>query len=154
MTFEKKFDSLKKEFSKYDTSAVPADMAIQITISDEDCGGTFYVSTINGIFAVEPYDYKDNTVAIRATADTLEKLINSSLSAEEAIENGTVTAFGAFEHVTGLFGSLKKKAVKKSTKKATKKTTKKTVAKKTAAKKTATKKVASKKTATKKTAKK
>ena len=117
MNFEKKFDSLKKEFYKYDTAAVPADMAIQVTMSDEDCGGTFYVATVDGEFAVEPYDYRDNTVAIRASAETLEKLINGKLSAEEAIEDGTVTAFGAFEHVTGLFGNLKKKPAKKAAKK-------------------------------------
>ncbi len=155
MTFEKKFAEFKKELEKRDTKDLPTDLAMQVTMTDEDCGGTFYVANIGGNFAVEPYDYKDNTVNIAASAATLKDLLAGKLDGPDAMFRGLVTANGDLGHALAVLG-LKKKAAKKAAKKpaAKKPAAKKTAAKKPAAKKTATKAAAEKKTATKTAAKK
>ena len=45
MTFEKKFAEFKKELEKRNASELPTDLAMQVTMTDEDCGGTFYLRT-------------------------------------------------------------------------------------------------------------
>ncbi len=79
MTFEKKFAEFKKELEKRNASELPTDLAMQVTMTDEDCGGIFYIANIGGNFAVEPYDYVDNTVNIAATAATLKDLLAGKL---------------------------------------------------------------------------
>ena len=72
MTFETAFKKLKEKFVNVDASLLE-DMAIQITISDEDCGGTFYAQVKDHVLAVEPYDYKDNDAIIDVTRAALER---------------------------------------------------------------------------------
>lgn len=148
MTFEKKFAEFKKELEKRETKDLPADLAMQVTMTDEDCGGTFYIANIGGNFAVEPYDYKDNTVNIAASAATLKDLLAGKLDGPDAMFRGLVEANGDLGHALAVLG-MKKKAAKKAAKKPA---AKKPAAKKPAAKKTATKAAAEKKTATKKAA--
>ena len=50
MTFEKKFAEFKKELEKRNASELPTDLAMQVTMTDEDCGGTFYIANIDGNF--------------------------------------------------------------------------------------------------------
>ena len=52
MTFQEKFDELKKAYGKtMDFSVVDYDLAAQIRLTDEDCHGTFYVSFLGGVAA-------------------------------------------------------------------------------------------------------
>ena len=46
MTFEKKFAEFKKELEKRNASELPTDLAMQVIMTDEDCGGTFYIANI------------------------------------------------------------------------------------------------------------
>lgn len=155
MTFEKRFDQFKKELTKCDTKDLPKDLAMQVTMTDEDCGGTFYVANIDGNFAVEPYDYKDNTVNITASAKTLKDLLAGKLDGPDALFRGLVEVNGNLEHalaVTALkpVAPAKKPAAKKTA--AKKPATKKTATKKAATKTAEEKKPAAKKTTTKKAA--
>ena len=134
MTFEEKFGKLSKKLIKADTSKFGGSFAIQITMNDEDCGGTFFAAYSDGVYRVEPYNYFDNTASVNVLAETLEKLTDKKLTVEEALEQGILFIDGSVDHVIGLFNGFEKK--------------------KTAAKKTAAKKPAAKKTAAKKTAKK
>lgn len=155
MTFEKKFAEFKKELEKRDTTSLPTDLALQVTMTDEEFGGTFYVANIDGNFAVEPYDYKDNTVNIAASADTLKQLLAGKVDAADALFSGLVSANGNLEHALAVLNLKKKPATRKTAAKkpAAKKTASKTAAKKTTTtKKTAEKKPAAKKTTTTKKA--
>lgn len=144
MTFEKKFAEFKKELEKRNASELPTDLAMQVIMTDEDCGGTFYIANIGGNFAVEPYDYVDNTVNIAAAAATLKDLLAGKLDGPDAMFRGLVEVNGNTAHALAVLGMKKKAAAKKPA-------AKKTAAKKPAAKKTATKKAAApKKTAEKK----
>ena len=46
MTFIEQFENIKKKMSKLDTSSLPHDLAMQVNLTDEDCGGIFYVANI------------------------------------------------------------------------------------------------------------
>ena len=151
MRFEKKFAEFKKELEKRNASELPTDLAMQVIMTDEDCGGTFYIANIGGNFAVEPYDYVDNTVNIAAAAATLKDLLAGKLDGPDAMFRGLVEVNGNTAHALAVLGMKKKAAAKKPA--AKKPAAKKTATKKAAApKKAAEKKVEEKKPAAKKAA--
>lgn len=142
MTYAEKFQSLKTAFEKANTKKFNADFAVQITMTDEDCGGTFYIEYKNGTYAVEPYDYVDNNVAVTSSAASVAKLSKGTVAKD-------LDVFGDETVVATLASALKpaKKAAKKAP---AKKTATKTAAKKAPAKKTETKKAEVKKEVAKK----
>ncbi|MEE1144265.1 MAG: hypothetical protein UHT63_02785 [Acutalibacteraceae bacterium] len=80
MTFEKKFETLKKSFVKADLEKLTESFAFQVNMTDVDCGGTFYVAYVDGALAVEPYDYKDNTAVVTGAADDVAKLAKGTVA--------------------------------------------------------------------------
>ena len=163
MTFETAFKRLKEKFVNVDASLLE-DMAIQITISDEDCGGTFYAEVRNHVLSVEPYDYKDNDAIIDVTRAALASLLDGKANIDTVIEKGDMTVMGDLAKVAAVKDAIKvpekkktvakKPAVKKET--AKKETVKKETVKKEAPKKekkTAAKKETAKTTVKKETAK-
>ena len=135
MTFVEKFEQIKKKYGKLDTSRVTEDFAVQVTLTDEDCGGTFFVACLGGEAAVEPYDYVDNTASVCISAKDMIDAIGGKLDVVAAIMAGKVEVFGNAEHFMAAL-SLKKPAAKRTAKKATEEKTEKAPAKKPAAKKT------------------
>ena len=143
MTFEQKFQSLKVAFDKADVKKFDTDFfAVQVTMTDEDCGGTFYIEYKNDVYSVEPYNYYDNTAAVIAPASTVAKLAKGTIAKDLFVS-------GNEENIKTLAASLKP-AKKPATKKATtvKAEEKKAPAKKTSAKKTTTAKKPAAKSAT------
>ncbi len=154
MTFEKAFEAIKKKFADADAKDV-RDFALQITLSDEDCGGTFYTAVRGGVLAVEPYDYKENDAVMDISKADFAALVSGRISLDKAVEKGA-SLKGDASVVDALKATLKKAPKKPAPKKAAEKTeTPKTApAKKApAAKKTAAKQPAVKKTTVKKTTK-
>ena len=149
MTFIEKYEKLSKKLFKADISKYTENFAIQITMDDEDCGGTFFVAYMDGAFRVEPYDYVDNTVNINILASTLGKLIDKKVTVDEAFEADAIVAKGNADHVVMLFEGFEKKERKAPAKKVAPKTEKKEE-KKPAAKKVAKKDEPEKKTTKKK----
>lgn len=131
MNFTEKYSKISKKLIKADVSKYSEDFAIQITMDDEDCGGTFFVAYIDGAFMVEPYDYVDNTVNINIMAATLDKLADKKLTVDEAFENDLIKANGNANHVVMLFDGFEKKVRKAPAKKTAAKTEKKAESKKT-----------------------
>ena len=125
MTFEEKYGKLSKKLIKADITKYTENFAIQVTMDDEDCGGTFFVAYIDGAYKVEPYDYVDNTVNINIMAATLEKLIDKKVSVDEVFEADAIVANGNADHIVMLFEGFEKKVRKASAKKATPKADKK-----------------------------
>ena len=132
MTFTEKFDSLKIAFDKADLKKFSNDFALQMVMTDEDCGGIFYIEYKNGVYSVEPYDYVDNTATVTASSASFAKLAKGVV-AKDLVIDGNAT------DVKTLASSLK---------------VAKAPAKKTCAKKPCAKKTCAKKTETKKTTKK
>lgn len=130
MTFEQAFKRIKTKFENVDASKLQ-DMALQITLSDEDCGGTLYAAVKDGALAVEPYDYKDNDAVLDVTKAALVSILTGKTSIEKEIENGNLTVKGNLEKVASVKDAIiipKKAPAKKVP-------AKKAPAKKTAAKK-------------------
>ncbi len=82
MTFIEKFESLKKKLMKADVSKLTEQFAFQVNMTDEDCGGIFYIAYINGVFAVEPYDYCDRTALLTGLSADIAKLASGKIEVE------------------------------------------------------------------------
>ena len=150
MTFIEKFTELKEKYGAVDESKLSESFAIQVEMTDEDCGGKFYVAYVNGVFAVEPYDYHDRTAGITVASEVLESILSCKMDPVDAFFGGKLVVEGEVGHALLLVELMKKEEKAK-------KTTRKTAVKKPAEKKTAVKKAeapAEKKAAEKKTTKK
>ena len=122
MTFIEKFEYLKKKYAaKADTAKFTDEfIAAQITMSDEDCGGTMYAAYINGVFSFEPYDYHDNTVAVIVNSALLEDCIKGKADPVKEYLDGKLQAWGNLDHALQLIEVLKgkKRTSKKKTEEA------------------------------------
>lgn len=150
MTFESALKTLKTKFKNVDAAKL-ADMAVQVTLTDEDCGGTLYFKAEAGNLEVAGYDYRDNDAIIDIERKALMDILSGKLTLDKAIEKGKATAKGNFEKLDTLKAAIP----------AYKAPAKKTVAKKAEAPKKAEpvkaeapKKAPVKKTTAKKTTKK
>ena len=120
MTFTEKFDYLKKKYaSKADiTKLTDSFIAAQITMSDDDCKGTFYAAFIDGQLNFEPYDYHDNTVAVIVNSLLLDDFIKGKADPVKAYFDGSLQAWGNLDHALQLIECLKGKKKAPSKKKA------------------------------------
>ncbi len=134
MTFTEKFGKISKKLEKADTTKFTENFAIQITMDDEDCGGTFYVAYGDGVYTVQPYNYNDNTANINIMSATLEKLVDKKLSVDEAVAADGIAINGNANHIVMLFDGFEKKVRKAPAKKTAPKAEKKAEPKKTAKK--------------------
>ena len=136
MNFYQAFDSIKESIKNFDSSKFSGDFAIQLTMTNKDCGGIFYIEYKNGTLNVEPYNYYDHNVDVTASYNDLCKALSGALNLKTAAEKGKI-AFsgdsGIFEAFVSAisFAPAEKKAPKKT---APKKTTAKKTAKETAKK--------------------
>ena len=159
MTFIEKFNQIKKKYGKIDESKLTENFAVQVEMTDEDCGGIFYIAYMNGPFAVEPYDYYDNTAIIRVSSKVLENILSCKADPMEAFFAGEIQVEGDISHALMLVELMKKEPKPrkprktKTEEKAEVKEEKKPAKEKAPKKEKAEKKPAVKKTA-KKTAKK
>ncbi len=135
MTFENALKRIKTAFANVEISKL-ADMAVQVTLSDEDCGGTFYFKKEASDLVVEGYDYRDNDAVIDIQRKSLMDILAGKTTLDVAIEKGMATAKGDFEKLDTLKTAIpkyvapaKKPAVKKA--ESPKKTVKKPVTKRT-----------------------
>ena len=135
MTFEEKYTKLSKKLIKADTTKYSENFAILVTMDDEDCGGTFFVAYIDGVFRVEPYDYVDNTVCVNVLASTFEKLVDKKVDVDDAFEADAIAVSGNADHIVMLFEGFEKKVRKTPAKKTAEKAEEKKPAKKTTTKK-------------------
>lgn len=125
MTFAEKFNSLKSAFEKANTKKFNADFAVQITMTDEDCGGTFYIEYKNGNYSVEPYDYYDNNAYVNASAASVAKLAKGTVAkdveigGDEEVVKTLAASLKPAKKPAAKKAPAKKTAVKKETKKAT-----------------------------------
>lgn len=151
MTFENALKKIKTAFENVDGAKL-ADMAVQVTLSDEDCGGTFYFKSENGKIEVAGYDYRDNDAVIDIARKSLMDILAGKITLDTAINKGTATAKGDFAKLDTLKDAIAeyvapaKKAKKTSVvKKETKAESKKSEEKKDKAKKPVDKKTTGKK---------
>ena len=127
MTFLERFTEVKECLEKKNTKDCKERFAIQVTMTDEDCGGVFYIANTEEGFSAEPYDYRDYTAHVISDFQTLMEIMNGKKDAVKAYLAGKVRAEGNLEHIK-LIAALKEKPKRKVPAKKT--TEKKTTAKK------------------------
>lgn len=147
MTFLEQFTEVKQCLERKNTQKCEEWFAIQVTMTDDDCGGVFYIANTEDGFSVEPYDYKDHTAHVIADSKILLEILEGKKDPVKAYLEGKVKAEGNLEHIK-LIASLTEKPKSKAP--AKKPAEKKKVEKKTVEKKTVEKKPTEKKTTTKK----
>jgi putative sterol carrier protein len=108
MTYEKIFDDVKKSLMKADTSVLDRDFAIQCNIEGEG-EGCFYVANKDGVFSVEPYDYKDCDAQLNTTGDVFMKMFSKKMSGMDAHDQGLLTFSGDVGVILMLAGLEEKK---------------------------------------------
>ena len=127
MTFIEKFNQIKKKYGKIDESKLTENFAVQVEMTDEDCGGIFYIANMDAPFAVEPYDYYDNTAAIRISSKVLENVLSCKADAKEEFFAGNIQVDGDIGHALMVVDLMKKEPKPRKPRKA--KTEEKAVAK-------------------------
>lgn len=129
MTFIEKFDALKAKYGKIDESKLSDSFAIQVEMTDEDCGGIFYVAYMNSVFAIEPYDYHDNTAAITVSSKVLENILSGKADPVAQFLTGKLKVKGNLDHALMLVNLMKKEPKKRAPRKTAEKTAEKAVEK-------------------------
>ena len=110
MTFEEKFRELKEKYAPgADFAGVDYDLAAEITLTDEDCGGTFYIAWQGGELTVAPYNYNDATVRIAVGSDLMERLLQGKENPVKAFLRGDLEAEGDPAHALALIEAMKGK---------------------------------------------
>jgi putative sterol carrier protein len=110
MTFEEKFNELKDKYAPgADFRAVDYDLAAEITLTDADCGGTFYIAWLGGKLQIAPYNYNDATVRVSVGSDLLERLLQGKENAVKAFLRGDLDAEGDPAHALALIEAMKRK---------------------------------------------
>ena len=84
MNFYQAFDNIKNGISNVDTKKFSGDFAIQLTMTNKDCGGIFYIEYKEGNLNVEPYNYYDNNVSVTSGYSDLLKLLGGALKLDSA----------------------------------------------------------------------
>ena len=111
MTFASAFEKIKEKIlSDAKKSKSTDDFAIQITLTNKDCGGIFYIQQKDGIFHVEPYDYHDNDADISLSYTVFTKLADGRMTLNEGIDKNLVKINGnenAAEKICGIISPKK-----------------------------------------------
>ena len=159
MTFIQAFDKISERINGNAKITTDKDFfAVQVELTNKDCSGIFYIKYEYGNLSIEPYDYRDNSVAISLSYLTFNKLIDGRIDVASGIASGNIDAVGdltAAEAICSIVPEEEKPVTKKAVPAKTenaKAETEKPKAKKPANKsaKTDSKKTATKKTAAKK----
>ncbi len=117
MTFIEKFNALNKKYGKIDESKLTENFAVQVELTDEDCGGIFYVAYANGKpFEVQPYDYHDHTASIKVSSKVLENILSGKADAVAQFLTGKLKVEGNLGHAVMLVDLMKKEPVKRAKK--------------------------------------
>ena len=80
MNYFEAFQNIKDSVIKFDNTVFDGDFAIQLTITNKDSGGIFYIEYKDGSLNIEPYDYLDRSVAITSGYADLLKVLAGKLS--------------------------------------------------------------------------
>ncbi len=125
MTYIQAFDKIKEKLDgKAKISQDYDSFAIQVTLTNKDSHGIFYLKYSNGFLDVQPYDYFDNDAAVSLSYQTFLKLTDGRLSLDDALSKGLAEIYGNRSAAAAICGIVPqdKPQVKKATPKTPKET--------------------------------
>lgn len=105
MTFFEMFDAAKAGLKNADVSGLNGHIAIQIEVTEDGCG-IFYAEITDGVLNVQPYDYRDNTVAVTLPHSTLFALLRRETTLPEAVAQEKAFVQGCMESAAQLFAAV------------------------------------------------
>lgn len=94
MNFFRAFDNIKTGIEKFDSSKFDRSFAIQMTMTNKDCGGIFYIEYKDGQLNIEPYNYYDHDVDVIASYSTMLKALSGGLDSTKAEADGKLAFSG------------------------------------------------------------
>lgn len=116
MTYIQAFDKIKEKLDgKAKISHKNDSFAVQVTLTNKDSHGIFYLKYSDGFLDVQPYDYYDNDAAVSLSYQTFLKLTDGRLSLDDALSKGLIEIFGnhsAAEAICGIVPPDKPDTVK------------------------------------------
>ena len=120
MTFQEAFDKLKVILLTADTTGFSGHFAIQVNLTNKDCGGIFYIEWKDDTLYVEPYDYYDRNVMVSAMAGDLTRILEGRMNPQKALESGKLEIEGDAAVLLALLQAIQPapKPAKKATEKA------------------------------------
>ena len=130
MYFEEAFEKIKTSLGKAKIKAGEGHYAIQVRMTDFDCGGTFYIEQKDGNFYIEPYNYFDFDTDIEIAFKDLKSLVDGKLDVKKAADDGKIVINGNYDGFIAYASGLKKAPAKRTTKKTVKAEEPKATAKK------------------------
>ena len=125
MTYIQAFDKIKEKLDgKAKISQDYDSFAIQVTLTNKDSHGIFYLKYSDGFLDVQPYDYFDNDAAVSLSYQTFLKLTDGRLSLDDALSKGLAEIYGNRSAAAAVCGIVPqdKPQVKKATPKTSKET--------------------------------
>lgn len=125
MTYIQAFDKIKEKLDgKAKISQDYDSFAIQVTLTNKDSHGIFYLKYSDGFLDVQPYDYFDNDAAVSLSYQTFLKLTDGRLSLDDALSKGLAEIYGNRSAAAAICGIIPqdKPQVKKATPKTLKET--------------------------------
>lgn len=125
MTYIQAFDKIKEKLDgKAKISQDYDSFAIQVTLTNKDSHGIFYLKYSDGFLDVQPYDYFDNDAAVSLSYQTFLKLTDGRLSLDDALSKGLAEIYGNRSAAAAICGIVPqdKPQVKKATPKTPKET--------------------------------
>ena len=118
MTFIQAFDKISERINGNAKITTDKDFfAIQVELTNKDCSGIFYIKYEYGNLSIEPYDYRDNSVAISLSYLTFNKLIDGRIDVASGIASGNIDAVGdltAAEAICSIVPKEEKPVAKKA----------------------------------------
>ena len=108
MTFVNAFEKIREKLAGKEPKNATENFAVQISLTNKDCGGVFYVQQKDGRLYVEPYDYIDNDADIRLTYITFCKLIDGRITIDEALKKNLMTIDGDSKKLDNICGIISK----------------------------------------------
>ena len=95
MTYIQAFDKIKEKLDgKAKISQDYDSFAIQVTLTNKDSHGIFYLKYSDGFLDVQPYDYFDNDAAVSLSYQTFLKLTDGRLILDDALSKGLAEIYG------------------------------------------------------------
>lgn len=114
MNYQTAYKKIKDKLSECGFNSATGNFAVQITLTNKDCGGILYIQSRDGQLICEPYDYNDNDANVFLTANDMIKLITKQMTLKDGLENGKVVIEGSAPVFLGLLDSLTPPETKKT----------------------------------------
>lgn len=113
MNYQTAYKKIKDKLSECSFNSETGNFAVQITLTNKDCGGILYIQSRDGQLICEPYDYNDNDANVFLTANDMIKLMEKKMTLKDGLENGKVVIEGSAPTFLSLLDSLTPPETKK-----------------------------------------